>query len=201
MTLPISREKTPLISLFIIIMLPFLIFYWMVPFIANQSIGNDYQLTSIENQMELLFSIRTGSFPLFVPGFASDHSASALTLGEVFHPLPHIASILPGYWNGKALQWNTFLRLLSLGLTHLALFVFLRRLTLNVLFSFLFHVSLSTTCECWICFVMERHLNPIQDISCCAQPLDCISLIEQNALDPLVSSEQRTFLSPAVILR
>lgn len=138
MTLPISREKTPLISLFIIIMLPFLIFYWMVPFIANQSIGNDYQLTSIENQMELLFSIRTGSFPLFVPGFASDHSASALTLGEVFHPLPHIASILPGYWNGKALQWNTFLRLLSLGLTHLALFVFLRRLTLNVLFSFLF---------------------------------------------------------------
>lgn len=87
--------------------------------------------------MELLFSIKTGSFPLYIPGYALGHSSSALTLGQVFHPISHIASMLPGYWNGKALEWNTFLRLLSLGLTHLALFVFLQNIRLNTLFSFL----------------------------------------------------------------
>ena len=107
---------------------------------AGKTIGLDYQSTSIENQMELLFSIKTGSFPLFVPGFAGDHSSSALTLGEVYHPLPHIASLMPGYWDGKALQWNTFWRLMSLGLTHLVLFTFLRRLNINMLFSFLLSV-------------------------------------------------------------
>jgi hypothetical protein len=137
MTQPLSEEKTPPIIYLIIILLPFLLFYWMVPFIADKSIGVDYQTTALENQMELLFSIKTGSFPLFVPGFASDHSSSALTLGEVYHPLPHIASILPGYWSGNALQLNTLLRLFSLGLTHLVLFYFLRRLKLNILFSFL----------------------------------------------------------------
>jgi hypothetical protein len=104
---------------------------------TDLTIGNDYQRYSIEWQMELLFSIKTGSFPLYVPGFAFGHSSSALTLGQVFHPISHIASILPGYWDGKALQWNTFLRLLSLGLTHLVLFIFLRKIQLNLLFSFL----------------------------------------------------------------
>lgn len=112
-------------------------FYWMVPFVTDLTIGNDYDEYSIQNQMELLFSIKTGSFPLYAPGYALGHSSSALTLGEVFHPLSHVASILPGYWNGKALQWNTFLRLLSLGLAHLALFAFLRKIRLNTLFSFL----------------------------------------------------------------
>ncbi|RJQ56240.1 MAG: discoidin domain-containing protein [Nitrospiraceae bacterium] len=121
----------------IIIILPFLLFYWMVPFVTGLTIGNDYDEYSIQNQMELLFALKTGSFPLYVPGYALGHSSSALTLGQVFHPISHIASFLPGYWDGKALQWNTFLRLLSLGLVHLALFSFLRRIQLNTLFSFL----------------------------------------------------------------
>ncbi len=137
MTYPASMDrKSPLIY-FMIIILPFFLFYWMLPFVSDLSIGNDYQTTSIENQMELLFSIRNSSFPLFVPGFALGHSSSALTLGEVYHPISHIASVMPGYWDGKALQWNTFLRLISLGLTHLALFCFLRRLRLGTIFSFL----------------------------------------------------------------
>jgi hypothetical protein len=130
-------DKTPRIVLIIIIILPFFLFYWMMPFVSNVTLGKDYQEFSIQNQMELLFSIRTGSFPLYVPGYALGQSSSALTLGQVFHPLSHIASFLPGYWDGKALEWNTFLRLLSLGLTQLALFAFLRSMRLTTLFAFL----------------------------------------------------------------
>jgi len=116
----------------VILFLPFLVFYWFVPFLDDLTIGNDYQVHSIYNQMELQFSILHGSFPLYVPGYAGGTSASALTLGQVFHPISHLAALLPGYWTGKALEWNTLLRLLSLGLTHLVLFYFLRRLKLRV---------------------------------------------------------------------
>lgn len=109
----------------------------MLPFLSDLTLGKDYQLFSINEQLELLFSIKTGSFPLYVPGYSLGHSSSALTLSQVYHPISHIASLLPGYWNGKALEWNTFLRLLTLGLTHLVLFVFLRRMRVNTLFSFL----------------------------------------------------------------
>jgi len=44
---------------------------------------------------------------------------------------------MPGYWNGKALQWYEFFKILSLGITHLILFLFLRKLRLNTFFSFL----------------------------------------------------------------
>lgn len=87
--------------------------------------------------MEIFFSIKTGSFPLYVPGFASGHSSSALTLGQFFHPLSYIASMMPGYWEGKAVEWNNFLKLLSLGLAQLALFLFLQKIRLNMLLSFL----------------------------------------------------------------
>jgi hypothetical protein len=137
MKLPSSQDKSHPATYIIIIILPFLLLYWMVPFVTDLTIGNDYDEYSIQNQMELLFSIKTGSFPLYSPGYALGHSSSALTLGQVFHPISHIASILPGYWDGKALQWNTFLRLLSLGLVHLALFSFLKKIQLNTVFSFL----------------------------------------------------------------
>ncbi len=137
MTLSRSEDKTHLSISFLIITLPFVLFYWMMPFVSNLSIGNDYPLYSIQWQMELLFSIKTGSFPLYVPGFTFGHSSSALSLGQIFHPLTYISSNLPGYWDGKALQWNTFLRLLSLGLAHLALFAFLKKIRVNMLFSFL----------------------------------------------------------------
>lgn len=137
MTFSKSREKSSHIVQALIIVLPFVLFYWMIPFVATQSIGNDYQTVSLRYQMELLFSIKNGSFPLYVPGFALGQSSSALTLGEVFHPLPHLAAMLPGYWEGESLECNTFLRLLSLGLTHLALFAFLRRLKIGAIFAFL----------------------------------------------------------------
>jgi hypothetical protein len=132
-----STNKVKLFLFFIIMILPFLLLYWMAPFVTDLTLGKDYQEYSIQNQMEILFSIKTGSFPLYVPGYALGHSSSALTLGQIFHPISHIVSILPGYWSGKALQWNTFFRLISLGLVHLVLFTFLQRIGLNILFSFL----------------------------------------------------------------
>jgi hypothetical protein len=134
----VSYETAPSRPLsVIIVVLPFIIFYWMAPFISDLTLGHDYVEFAIRQQMELFFSIEKGSFPLYVPGFALGHSSSALTQGQVFHPISYIASALPGYWDGKALQWNTFLRLLSLGLTQLVLFLFLRKIRLNNIFAFL----------------------------------------------------------------
>jgi hypothetical protein len=132
-----QRGNHPLHLVCLIIILPFILLYWMMPFLSDLSLGADYPLFSINDQLSLLFSIKTGSFPLYVSGFNFGHSSSALTLGQVYHPISHIASLLPGYWNGKALEWNTFLRLLTLGLTHLMLFVFLKKIKVNTLFSFL----------------------------------------------------------------
>jgi hypothetical protein len=121
----------------IILVLPFFVFSWMLPFLSSRILGNDYTDWPIQHQMELMFSLKTGSFPLYIPGFAGGQSAGALTLGQIFHPISHIASILPGYWNGKALEWNTFLRLLSLGFAQMALFGFLRHLRLKSLMAFI----------------------------------------------------------------
>lgn len=133
-----SNEMTStLLYCFFIIIMPFLLFYSIIPFLSSLTMSSDYLLFSIKYQMELLFSLKTGTFPLYVPGFAAGHSSSALTLGQIYHPLSHIASIMPGYWDGKAVEWNTFFKLLSLGITQLVLFFFLRKLRLNSLFSFL----------------------------------------------------------------
>jgi len=120
-----------------ILLLPLGVFYWQVPFLGNLVIGNDYGAYPIQQQMELHYSLTHGTFPLYVPGFAGGHSAAALTQGQLYHPISHLASALPGYWNGDALQWNTFIRLLSLGLVHLGLFILLVRLGVGRIFSFI----------------------------------------------------------------
>lgn len=131
------QKKTPLSVHVIIILLPFLLFYWMTPFLSNKILGSDSLRFSFSQQLELLFSLKTGSFPLYVPGFASGHSSTALTLGQIFHPISHSAMIMPGYWDGYAFEWNNFIKLISLAITQLVLFVFLRKIRLNSLFSFL----------------------------------------------------------------
>jgi len=119
-----------------ILLLPFCVFYWQAPFIGNRTIGNDY-LAFSRHQLELRYSLKHGSFPLFIPGFAGGQTSAALTMGQMYHPVSHLASALPGYWDGNALQWNTFLRLLLLGLAHLGLFALLVRLGLNRTLSFI----------------------------------------------------------------
>lgn len=114
-----------------ILVLPFFILYWLVPFVGRRSIGGDYLSYWIQQQLYLQFCIRSGTFPLYAPGFAGGWTAGVMTLGQLWHPISWVAARLPGYWSGHAIQICTLLRLLSLGGTHLVLFLFLRRLRLT----------------------------------------------------------------------
>ena len=114
-----------------IVILPFFVLYWLVPFVGKYSIGQDYQSFWIRQQLYLQFSIRNGTFPLYAPGFVGGWTASALTLGQLWHPISWVASRLPDYWSGHAFQIGTLYRLFSLGVTNLVLFLFLRRLRLT----------------------------------------------------------------------
>ncbi|NIM14292.1 MAG: YfhO family protein [Candidatus Aminicenantes bacterium] len=137
-SIPGKKETYKKYGLYAFIMaLPFLVFYWQVPFLADRTIGNDYVAFPIYQQLELQYSLKHGSFPLYVPGYAGGQSSAALTLGQIYHPISHLASVLPGYWGGNALQWNTLLRLLLLGLAHLGLFILLVRLRLTPILSFI----------------------------------------------------------------
>jgi hypothetical protein len=111
--------------------LPFIVFYWLLPFISGLTIGNDYGLFSIQQQLELQYSIEHDSFPLYVPGFAEGRSSAALTLGQIFHPASHLSALMPGYWDGLALEWNTLFRLLQLGVAQLVVFLLLTRLRIT----------------------------------------------------------------------
>lgn len=121
----------------IIFFLPFIFFHWITPFISEEIFAHDYSLYSMNQQMELMFCLKNGSYPLYIPGFAGGQSSSALTLGQFFHPISHIASILPGYWNGYATEWMTLLRLLSLSITHIFLFIFLKKLRIRSTLAFI----------------------------------------------------------------
>ena len=114
----------------IILLLPFVLFYQIIPFFAELNPGNDFQIF-FSHQLELMFSLKSGSFPLYIPGFAGGHSAAALTIGQIYHPLPHIAAIFPCYWSGKAMEIVLFLRFLSLAAAHLFLFFFLKKLKIT----------------------------------------------------------------------
>jgi hypothetical protein len=125
-----ERAARILVAAFVLA-LPFALFHFAAPFVGARTIGNDYTRFPLPAQMELQYSIAHGTWPLYSPGFAGGRSAAALTLGQLWHPLSHLAAHLPGYWDGHAVDWNTALRLLSLGLAHLALLGVLRRLGLR----------------------------------------------------------------------
>ena len=119
------------------LVLPFVMFSWLLPFFSRQTIGNDYSIFALLAQLDMMWSVWKGTFPLYMPGFAGGHSTAAMTLGQLYHPISWISSLMPGYANGLALEWNTFFRLLSLGLVHLALFYTCRRLAMGKLAAFL----------------------------------------------------------------
>ena len=112
-------------------------FAWMMPFISSSTIGNDYLIFSPGAEIDVMWSVWKGTFPLYMPGFAGGHSTAAMTLGQLYHPIPWISSLMPGYWRGHLLEWNSVYRILSLGVAHLALFNVCRRLRVNPLPAFL----------------------------------------------------------------
>lgn len=117
--------------------LPFLVLTWLLPFVEGKTIGNDYPIFSQLAQLDLMWSLHKGTFPLYMPGFSVGHSTAAMTLGQLYHPISWLASLMPGYWDGQALEWNTFLHVLSLGLVHLFLFHICRRLRMGRVAAFI----------------------------------------------------------------
>lgn len=109
------------------VLTPFIVFYWMIPFVSPLSLGNDYIEYAIHNQMEMLFGLRTGTFPLYMPGRGS---ISYLMMGGIWHPISYLAGSLPGYWVGNALEWNTLLRFFELILAQWGLYRLFRRLNI-----------------------------------------------------------------------
>lgn len=111
-------------------------FWWTLPFVSAFTIGNDYTKFPLQQQLELMFSVANGSFPLYAPGFSGGQTSAAATLGQLWHPLTHLAAMMPGYWQGLALDWITALRIVSLAATHAVLFTVLARLQLGSTLAF-----------------------------------------------------------------
>jgi hypothetical protein len=111
------------------IFLSLLVLFWLLPWKYGHTIGNDYILFPISDQLTLFFSISKHSFPLFIPGFMRGQTASALTLGQLYHPITWLSWLTPGYWNGDALVINTMWRVLSLGVAQYFLYRFFRKLS------------------------------------------------------------------------
>ena len=121
----------------VFLVIPFVMLAWLLPFVSNVTLGNDYPIFGPSQQIELMWSAWKGTFPLYMPGFAGGHASAAMTLGQLYHPLAWISSFMPGYRDGWALEWNTFFRLVSLGIAHAFLFKLCRRLRIEPLPSFL----------------------------------------------------------------
>jgi len=120
------------------LLLPFALLSWLLPFVSSRTIGNDYVTYGPLAQLDLMWSVWKGTYPLYLPGFAGGgHSVAALTLGQLHHPISWLSSMMPGYATGLAIEWNTFFRLISLGLSHLALYCVCRRLAMGRLTAFL----------------------------------------------------------------
>ncbi|MEM7406299.1 MAG: discoidin domain-containing protein [Pseudomonadota bacterium] len=120
----------------------FVLFWWTLPFTGEFTFGNDYTRFPLRQQLELNFAIESGSFALFLPGFSTGQTASAATLGQIWHPIAHVTRQMYGYWDGFAVDWNTTFRLLSLVAAQIVLFRLSRRLGLQSFAAFV--VSLMT---------------------------------------------------------
>jgi hypothetical protein len=112
-------------------------FAWMMPFVSTWTIGNDYLVFSPGAEIDLMWSVWKGTFPLYMPGFAAGHSTASMTLGQLYHPIPWLSSLMPYYWRGHALEWNSLFRVLALGVAHGTLFKLCRRLRVTPLPAYL----------------------------------------------------------------
>ncbi|MFO8048672.1 MAG: hypothetical protein R6U29_06525 [Desulfosudaceae bacterium] len=120
----------------VIMLMPFILLGWLFPWLGWTNFGFDYWHHHIQDQMELAFALKTGTFPLFAPGYFHGQTAYVLSEGQPFHPFFHVVRHLPGYWGGHAADWTMLLHLLGLAGAQAALFCFLRRSGLGGLLSF-----------------------------------------------------------------
>ena len=124
------------------LVLPFVVFLHVAPFVSGRTFGSDYPRYTVPQQQLLQFSLANGSFPLYLPGLAGGLPAVAATQGQLFHPIAHVAAALPGYWDGHVQEIYTALSLLSLGFAQWAAYRLLRELALDRVLAFV--VSFAT---------------------------------------------------------
>ena len=113
----------------------------MIPFVSDLTLGSDYINYHVYHQLDLLFSIKSGSFPLYAPACYYGQS-SVYPHAQLYHPLAYLAALMPGFWQGYSLDWLTLFRLISLASCHFCLFRFLEKMRLNRTAAFI--VSLVT---------------------------------------------------------
>ena len=134
----ISKNSFCLLAIFL---LPFVLFYWMIPFASNMTLGTDYINYHVFHQLDLLFSVKSGSFPLYAPACYYGQS-SVYPHAQLYHPLGYLAALMPGFWQGFSLDWLTLFRLITLAFCHLYLFYFLKQMRLTRMMAFI--ISLVT---------------------------------------------------------
>ncbi len=121
-----------------IILLPFFLFHWMLPFLSHIYPDQDYMAMFALLQTEYLFALKTGTFPLNIVWSQVQNNQ----WGCVFNPFLYIAEMVPGFSTGRSLDCVLFLQMVLLGITHLALFRLLRKMLFPV--SIAFFLSLIT---------------------------------------------------------
>lgn len=99
------------------LLVPYVVLWRFAP-VGRVTIGNDYVVYPIDAQLEYVWSWSHGIWPLFMPGFAGGTSASAMTLGQAWHPITWLCALTPGYRTGSAEVIVTFYRFLELGIVH-----------------------------------------------------------------------------------
>ena len=100
----------------IILLLPVVMLHFMLPFTNTQiSPSRAFDRYYIWQQMENMISVKFGSFPIYIPAVSgSDFTCLSAGYGQLYLPLPYLASLLPGYWTGYALGWLLLINLLTI---------------------------------------------------------------------------------------
>ncbi|MEW6076924.1 MAG: hypothetical protein AB1724_03845 [Thermodesulfobacteriota bacterium] len=122
----------------LLLLLPGPLFHFMLPFTRTViAPGRDFIRYYLWPQMEYMVSVKFGSFPIYSP-FVScgDFTSLMAGIGQLYLPLPYLASLLPGYWTGFAFDWLLLLNLLMMSVSGIVLLVFLRRLSVSPLVAF-----------------------------------------------------------------
>ncbi len=141
--MPTTGRRGEILWSVAVLLLPAVVFWWLLPVVGTVTLGNDYVIWSHRYHLEVMFPVWKGTFPLFLPGFCGGQTGSAVTLGQHHHPIAWLCSFMPGYWHGHALTWHTVFRLATLGLAHLCIFRLFRALRQPAAWAFVLSTALA----------------------------------------------------------
>jgi hypothetical protein len=109
-----------------ILLPPFLFFGWMLW--SGSTIGNDYPIFHVRSALSLRFYETLGLEPMWYPHLGGGIPIGGLILGQYFHLPAWLCSRMPGFWDGRALEWITARQLMLFVLLHTTAYRACRRL-------------------------------------------------------------------------